>query len=90
MNNELEVLVWLVYVHIHYQNSSCRLHAIVICIYLITKSHVSCQYVHMKWNFEGKVAVVTGASRGIGEATVRQFDDGGANVVLVSRVQGQT
>ncbi|MAW92853.1 MAG: short-chain dehydrogenase [Acidimicrobiaceae bacterium] len=45
--------------------------------------HVNMYY--MKWNFEGKVVVVTGASRGIGEATVRQFDDGGANVVLVSR-----
>ena len=39
----------------------------------------------MKWNFDGKVAVVTGASRGIGEATVRQLDEGGANLVLVSR-----
>ena len=45
--------------------------------------HVNMYY--MKWNFEGKVAVVTGASRGIGEATVRQLDDGGANVVLISR-----
>ncbi len=45
--------------------------------------HVNMYY--MNWNFEGKVVVVTGASRGIGEATVRQFDDGGANVVLVSR-----
>ena len=39
----------------------------------------------MKCNFDGKVAVVTGASRGIGEATVRQLDEGGANLVLVSR-----
>ena len=39
----------------------------------------------MKWDFDGKVAVVTGASRGIGEATVRQLDEGGANLVLVSR-----
>ena len=39
----------------------------------------------MAFHFEGKVAVVTGASRGIGEATVRKLDDGGANVVLVSR-----
>ena len=39
----------------------------------------------MTFNFEGKVAVVTGASRGIGEATARQLDEGGANVVLVSR-----
>ncbi len=39
----------------------------------------------MAFNFDGKVAVVTGASRGIGEATVRQLDAGGARVVLVSR-----
>ena len=39
----------------------------------------------MALNFDGKVAVVTGASRGIGEATVRQLDAGGARVVLVSR-----
>ena len=39
----------------------------------------------MAFNFQDKVAVVTGASRGIGEATVRQLDEGGANVVLVSR-----
>ena len=32
----------------------------------------------MNWNFDGKVAVVTGASRGIGEATVRGLDAGGA------------
>jgi len=39
----------------------------------------------MNYNLQGKVAVVTGASRGIGEATVRQLDAEGANVVLVSR-----
>ena len=39
----------------------------------------------MDLKFDGKVAVVTGASRGIGEATVRQLDAAGANVVLVSR-----
>ena len=39
----------------------------------------------MNWNFNDKVAVVTGASRGIGEATVRGLDAGGARVVLVSR-----
>ncbi|MEE2683083.1 MAG: SDR family oxidoreductase [Actinomycetota bacterium] len=39
----------------------------------------------MRFNFEGKVAVVTGASRGIGEATVRQLDACGASTVLVAR-----
>ena len=36
-------------------------------------------------DFSGKRAVVTGASRGIGEAIVRQLDAGGARVALVAR-----
>jgi NAD(P)-dependent dehydrogenase (short-subunit alcohol dehydrogenase family) len=36
-------------------------------------------------DFDGKVAVVVGASVGIGAATVRQFSDLGAAVVLASR-----
>jgi NAD(P)-dependent dehydrogenase (short-subunit alcohol dehydrogenase family) len=39
----------------------------------------------MAFDFEGKCAVVTGASRGIGEAIVRQLDRGGARVALVAR-----
>jgi NAD(P)-dependent dehydrogenase (short-subunit alcohol dehydrogenase family) len=37
------------------------------------------------FDFTGKHAVVTGASRGIGEAIVRQLDAGGARVALVAR-----
>lgn len=36
-------------------------------------------------SFSGKTVVITGASRGIGEATARQFATEGANVVLVAR-----
>jgi short-subunit dehydrogenase len=37
------------------------------------------------FDFAGKTAIVTGASRGIGEACVRQLDAGGARVALVAR-----
>lgn len=39
----------------------------------------------MTLDFSGRHAVVTGASRGIGEAIVRQLDQGGARVALVAR-----
>ena len=39
----------------------------------------------MAFDFTGRRAVVTGASRGIGEAIVRQLDAGGARVALVAR-----
>jgi NAD(P)-dependent dehydrogenase (short-subunit alcohol dehydrogenase family) len=38
-------------------------------------------------DFEGKVAIVTGASRGIGAACAQQLARGGAEVVLASRGQ---
>lgn len=37
------------------------------------------------FNLQGKVAIVTGASRGIGEAISRAFVEGGAQVLMVSR-----
>jgi len=36
-------------------------------------------------DFSGKTVVITGASRGIGEAAAREFADAGANVVLLAR-----
>ena len=36
-------------------------------------------------NLEGKVAIITGASRGIGESIARCFADNGAKVVLAAR-----
>ena len=39
----------------------------------------------MAFDFTGRHAVVTGASRGIGEAIARQLDAGGARVALVAR-----
>ena len=36
----------------------------------------------MNFNMTGKLAIVTGAAQGIGEATARQFAEGGARLVL--------
>ncbi|MBM3174014.1 MAG: SDR family NAD(P)-dependent oxidoreductase, partial [Chloroflexi bacterium] len=40
-----------------------------------------------RFSLEGKVALVTGASRGIGRATALGFADAGADVVIASRRQ---
>src|SRR5918998_3212779 len=42
----------------------------------------------MRTGAEGRVAVITGASRGIGRATARLFAEGGASVVLAARSEG--
>jgi NAD(P)-dependent dehydrogenase (short-subunit alcohol dehydrogenase family) len=43
----------------------------------------------MELRLDGKVALVTGASRGIGKAVAKAFADAGAQVVLTSRKQDQ-
>src|SRR3712207_598777 len=42
----------------------------------------------MRTSAEGRVVVITGASRGIGRATARLFAEGGASVVLAARSEG--
>ncbi|MEM9693742.1 MAG: SDR family NAD(P)-dependent oxidoreductase [Myxococcota bacterium] len=41
-----------------------------------------------RYDFSGKTVLVTGASLGVGLATVRRFHDAGANVVLAARRRG--
>ena len=38
-----------------------------------------------KYNYEGKVVIVTGCARGIGRAIARAFGENGATVVAVDR-----
>jgi len=44
----------------------------------------------MSHTFEGQVAVVTGAGRGIGEAIAKRFADNGAKVAIVSRTEANS
>jgi Tropinone reductase 1 len=39
----------------------------------------------MNWTLEGKTALVTGGSKGIGKAVVKEFLDLGATVIAVGR-----
>ena len=41
-----------------------------------------------QWNLDGKVAIVTGASRGIGRGIAAAFADAGASIVLTARNKG--
>ena len=41
----------------------------------------------VKYDFGGKVAIVTGAARGVGRAIVRAFFEAGARVVAADRVE---
>ncbi|MFQ3318400.1 MAG: 3-oxoacyl-[acyl-carrier protein] reductase [Natronomonas sp.] len=40
-----------------------------------------------QYSVEGKTAIITGSSQGIGAVTAKRFADGGANVVVTSRTQ---
>jgi len=43
---------------------------------------------HDLFNLSGKVALVTGGSKGLGKAMARVFSQAGADVVISSRTEG--
>lgn len=51
------------------------------------KSQQSIQMIKEKFNLTNKVAIITGASKGIGEAMARGMAEFGATVVVSSRKQ---
>ncbi len=56
-------------------------------VWIVMNSHYS-QLIRMKmFNFENKIALVTGAASGIGRATAIAFSDANAKVVVVDRNQ---
>ena len=42
---------------------------------------------HQQFNLEGKVAIITGSSKGIGKAIAKGLAENGAQVVISSRSQ---
>jgi len=43
--------------------------------------------IHQQFNLEGKVAIITGSSKGIGKAIARGLAEKGAQVIISSRSQ---
>ena len=41
----------------------------------------------MKWNLQGKLALITGGTKGIGQAIVNEFLSLGADVIIIARNQ---
>lgn len=57
--------------------------------YLNTQGFVDNKMSNVKYDFSGKTAVITGASRGIGKAIAEAFIDSGATVINISRTNSE-